>query len=384
MSDGRRFDSFCEHIEAQRFSGYDEYTRAHDISFADKLAGDPEMRVVFANLLDPDQLLARQKPGQIAMRVNKSIQAIERAEDPLFPVGRDTPEAWEPTHQRLVDDPDYLSKFVLNLVLPIAANVSERGKLLIATAQLSGRDGGLSVLEIGSSLGLNLKRFAMLGQAGLDYEEIQVMTDEDRNGDNRNDVDEARTLALNELIASRSFRLDRGVGMDIFHPENDEPYAQWAMSNSFYMGELLDRARTEQFSLLTEARPEQVSFEVLDASTDQPPEYDPFDIVYIPTMLYQLPKDERKAVVRNAHRWVTDDGLIVIQDFANLNRDGTGKFYKRNKWRWNYNLWARDLREGDRGFKKLMTAESGRVKRLTLEPALGELVVARETGLAPF
>lgn len=381
-----RWAEFRYRIEQQRESGPDIYTRAHDNAFADFLDESPRLQELIYDRL---AIFPALTPENVALRIPKSSQAMAMAEDENFPHGYETETAWRPLFERLVIDikdrtdaearelSSFQATYFMNLMLPVASNVSDRGKLLKAAALLHGKE-EVSVIDIGCSLNHSLKRLALYEEGGLTYEPVDVVAPDGA-------VDPGQTAEFNHLTQDAPLKLAPSVGVDIFDASRDTLFLNWARSNSFYPAELLDTDRRERFERLAAARPPEVGYKFLDIASPQTEKFDrDFDVAYFSTMMYQLTAEEIATALENAHGLVKPDGLIMVQDFVDCQPGGEMSFYPKEDWQdWHYSLWVKDMAAPEAGFRKYFTAETGRVKKIRLEPALGRLAVARQLDLVP-
>lgn len=373
------FTEFYGRLSSQSPAEVDEYAHAHDQAFIEYASEHEDFRAVIHGFLR--SFTYRLTPANAAFRILKSAQAMEMGvmgeHHDSFPRGYDSLEAWTEVFDRVVADRNYQSSYMMNLLLPVASNVPERGKLLKAVSLLHGNNEP-EVMEVGCSLRHNLRLLALSGTGEMDYRDVEVV-------DAQRQIAMTQTEAFNNLVHSTEFGLGESLGVDLWDADKDPRFAEWAKSNSFYMPELLEPSRVEQFTRLAEARLSQIGFMNMDATSTSDAEKvgRRYDIVYFCTMLYQLGGKSVEKALDNAHQWVKPRGLIVVQDFADFGPGGAPEFYPKEEWgSWRYNVWVKDMARRRQGFQKYLTAENGRARRVMLQPALGELAVAEEVGLA--
>ncbi len=381
-----RFEQFVELAVYQRDNklpqNADPYTRAYERSFANHLEKNDAFRQVFGDLLNdmPDI-----EPSNLMRRTLKTFQHLELSANPdVFPRNRSMVKEWDGSMQRLLTDEDYRDQFYGNIFLPIMSNVSERGVLLKAVVYLHGLREAGRVLDMGCSQNYVLKRLALEGRPDLPdlaYNQVAVMGRKGRKAV----LDPLLTHRLSVLLNRAPLELGPSVGIDIMPFDRDGRLTARAMSDSLYMGELVMDKLTRQRHILAHERVKNVSFVNADAETVTPDEIGGgnFDISYISTMLYQMPRETVKTIIANAERATHDDGIIVVQDFVRrMNPSGSLQFYKH--WPpYTYGLWVKDKTRPDLGFQKYFSVYSGRVENIIPHPALGRLPVGVALGLAP-
>ena len=368
-----------EAVEHHRQEAPEVYTAAFYGCFGEALA-DSSFDPLIGQILD---LCPKLQPSEAAYKVAKSVQALEQAQDPSFPVGRDHPEAWEPVFKRLVADDEYRGNFLTGITLPIASNVSERSKLLMASLVLKGKPGPINILDMGCSLNHIWTRLARYDLKALRYEDTEVMRTVPADIRSQPKKDYMQSWRLNHVLKNAEVTLGPSIGMDVHDAGRDPVFKNWASSNSFYMGELLDQKRRRQFDILNRAQPRQVGFLFGDITAWKPEATGRrFDVAYLSTMLYQLKPDEVTAALSNAERSLKPDGLVVCQDFVDVKPDGSFDFDK-HRGLWSYRVWVKDMARSEEGFQEYFRARTGRAREVVLGAGLGQLAMARELGLTP-
>jgi len=376
-----RFDLFKKGVELQKFSGPDRYTLAHDQEFATALEKSEELETDFREFFET---FNGSPPRLVALLIPKITQLMEWDRDPNFPKGRTTADKWYPTMKRLIRNPEYQELYLHHLRFPNSANISERYKLLKAALLLNGRTGPVSVLDAGCSLNNGLRRLAAYEDGEFPFSYTEVVQPESGRRPWSGAQDEAKTGIFNRLTQTWRLELGPSVGIDLIDAENDPEARARGRSHSFYMGELRHKEQIDKFDRISAIRHENVGYYFRDiAQQDLDIDGRQFDAVNLMTVLYQLQPNDVKAALVNAKKVVKPDGLIVVSDFVEFSPEGIPTFYPRWHWKGNFGVWVLDMQKQELGWQKYFSVESGRIKKVMLEPALGQLAVARETGLVP-
>jgi len=321
-----RLDCFVSWLESQRDSGPDVFTRAYNSSFADYVDKNADAQNYFGNFLEERHLVS---PSNVARLALKSFQAIEMADDSTFPLGRDNTDVWQRTFDKILGNSDYRTKFFLNLLLPIASNISERGKLLKAAVLLNGLEDEVTIADFGASLNQNLKRLAIYEEGNLTYNRVELFSRDTTNRIAVRREENSTTTSFNHLMRNSHLTIGPSIGFDLFNADRDEIFRNWARSNSFYMGELLDKKLTKQFDRLAGARPNNIQIQTRDiCGLDMQAYKSSFDVVYLSTILYQLTSDDVELAIKNAINCVKPDGLVVVQDFVEFDQNNFPRFYE--------------------------------------------------------
>lgn len=323
----------------------------------------------------------------IANRALRAVQAIEISADPFYPLGKTARGSWRPSLERAESD-EYYPTFDSNMQLYVGSNIADRGKVIPPIAAVHGKNGPVDVLEIGCSQNRILTKLSKHGDSRFRYGITRVVEDIPQDPHEPVTEDYLKSNYFSYLVQQKSFQLGRSMGIDL-HDADDTEAQTWADSCSLYPSECTARNR-RIYEELRALQPDNVQFfsgnfgapfdhERFAASLDG---NTAFDIVYLPTVLYQLPPDEQQAIMANAHKYVETDGLIVVQDFVEI--DDEDNIEVQDYWNWHYAIWVKDMSKGDEArFEKYMVADGGRVRKVALMPALGRLPLAKHYGLSP-
>lgn len=394
----------------------DPYLRAYYAHLDERLDNDEQTHNLVANFLTDATGRRQLSYLHAANLFFRAMQAVEMARDekrdngkPRYPRGKEQPEAWRETFDYILDPAgDVIDHFTVDLSRSVQSNIADRGKLLRVVQLLHHKDEQATILEIGCSQNHILKKAALHqnpAKRGFRYGHTEVMQhppDQAEPQAPRQPVrpagfDIVRTEVLNKLIQDRRrATIGQSLGIDIWDPYRDSAVALWARSCSFYPSELLDDRYTRDFDRLTREQPPEAGFYHADFGSNFDHERfearfpgsknNRFDLVFIPTMLYQLSGTERQAVIANAAQRVRPDGLVVVQDYVqgvpDKSDEVSGLEFYGNAWPdYSYSLWVWDMQQPDQGWQKYFDIESGRVRRIVIAPAVGQLAAARELGL---
>jgi hypothetical protein len=158
----------------------------------------------------------------------------------------------------------------------------------------------------------------------------------------------------------------------------------WARS-CFYTSEYhYDPARITEFDHWEETSLRQVQFfqgdiTVLDHDRFRHnfPYARQYDLAYFSTVAYQLGQAGMRAAIENVRPYLRPDGLILMQDFVDV--DSAGGIHFAAEWsKGSYALYGLELAREEEGFKKYFTVESGRVGKVVIEPVLGRAALTAE------
>lgn len=315
--------------------------------------------------------------------VNLSLRAFQKqllrhAQQWDYPKAFTEPQAWYDSFHYFLDEArPPADEITFDLCIRDAqSNVSERYKSLklignIFAARLGPKP---TVLDIGCSQNLGLKRLAanlpfapLKGSAAIFEPEAEKSFAGDSQLNDR----------LNNLLSSE-FALAHGVGVDIW-PKADPLVREWAKSCSFYPSELLQRQLLKSYERLEALDDPAVSFAHLDFAEPLPdaagrtarrglglPRY---ELVCFSTVLYQQNRQQLETMLANARLLVAEHGLIVVQDFARLDRLRPGRLVFEQSWfaqHYPYRTFVYDPTQPEAGFSELMRWQNGRCEKVAL------------------
>jgi hypothetical protein len=271
-----------------------------------------------------------------------------------YPEDFDTPEAWLEEAGGILDNPN--SHAILDYDLTqrrIQSNIADRykgPKLAILKEYPSRFRGPLNILDVGASLNLGLTKLVV----GDKFGQVEILDSSSRDAFVH---DTNATEYINHLINS-PLDVAGGVGVDIL-PGWDLNSREWIRSCSFYPSELLDLNRIEEFDRLVLANSildkhnrtksglnisgvnmDRLSFYIGDFAdrnsmrdfSHSPEAEAKFDVVTFITVMHQLSDMERTAMIDRAKNYLKPDGLIIVQDFMEINPDAPNGMDFPNHW----------------------------------------------------
>jgi hypothetical protein len=283
----------------------------------------------------------------------------------------------------------------------VQSNVAERYKAfkLIAHMYRDRLGSDPSILDVGCSLNLGLKKMALSGHHTFDSIEVLAQS----RGEVAKDYDLER--AANKLIASR-LAIGASMGVDVFSPDFNN--IEWVRSCSFYPGELLKPARIMTFDDLSHKEVAGIGFHRGDFTNDQEMAGLPtnfaktqwqnkrsrdevtqeslfemakfmgerhrekglFDMAVFCTSMYLMDQEQRLKSIERARGLVRRSGIIVIQDFAELDpREPTGlQFHENFSYdTYPYRTYVISPRGPEIRPQHIFSWENGRAHKLRLE-----------------
>jgi hypothetical protein len=283
----------------------------------------------------------------------------------------------------------------------VQSNVAERYKAfkLIAHMYRDRLGSDPSILDVGCSLNLGLKKMALSGHHTFDS--IEVVTQ--NRGEAARDYDLER--AANKLTASR-LAIGASMGVDLFSPDFNN--MEWVRSCSFYPGELLKPARIMAFDDLSHKDVAGIGFHKGDFTDEEEMAKLPtnfaktqwqnkrsreeitqesllemskfmgekhreeklFDMAIFCTSMYLMDQEQRLKSIERARRLVKRSGIIVIQDFAELDpQEPTGlQFHENFSYdAYPYRTYVVSPRGPEIRPQHIFSWENGRAQKLRLE-----------------
>ena len=130
-------------------------------------------------------------------------------------------------------------------------------------------------------------------------------------------------------LLRNSINLKFGLGIDKEDPDNETTH-NWRIACSFYPQELNKINSVLEFEKRIQAA-KKVDFLRNNLVSEKINTQHKFDIVIISTVLYQISSSKnRQIIINKAKKILKGDGVLIIQDFANL--DKTGNFDFSQSW----------------------------------------------------
>jgi hypothetical protein len=378
-----RFIELSDYLEHEAEWAPDNVMRAFHAKLGDRLfeSSDHAIKILNFRLMDhyPDMLLVN-----LANLNMRNGQHYYLQHDPEYPSEKhEEPEGWDEFFDALESDETVQATWWKNAERNVQSNIPARYYLPKLILLLAGYD-SVTLGDVGCSRNHGLKLQAIEDGQAIRYPLPKVMRRLEEGGLER---DARGEKAVAGLVHKTRLGIRNSVGFD--RVDMAEPDAlEWARSCAFYPGELKEPGRVRQFDMLEEADPPEVHFHQTDFSEFDEgrywqafPDQPKFDAMFLSAVLYQMSADKAAAVLDNAVRHTKEDGWLFVADHLDLDENENFLFHER--WeKWGFNLFGLNMAEPDKGFQKLISVESGRARKIILEPAIGELALAKAAGLA--
>lgn len=240
-------------------------------------------------------------------------------------------------------------------------------------------DRPLNIVSIGHSLGL-AERKLMLNETFSHVRLMDLIYAQDKRLYKES---HAGGLILNHEI-NRPLEIARCVAMDILPGDNDPASREWAIS-CFTPREQMNEAFMRDVHRLASVRPD--GYISLSGDFTLPQNLNRIntelgnrkaDVVLFPTVWYQLNQHDRAAMFQNGLDILSDDGLIVLQDFVEVRRSAykeppdsiessLDQLYFPNDWeKWTYRTLVLDPSRTGMEFKQALIFNDGRCGQVQL------------------
>ncbi len=295
--------------------------------------------------------------------------------------------AWKESIEFVCETPPAYEGFsydVLNRNLQ--SNVSGRYKAvsLIATAMQSRLGKRPSILDVGCSRNHGLKRLTLGKKYPFRYH-IAGRIIEDKLGNPLAANPDRRSTRKTREALDQGLRLNRSLGIDI-EPLDDEGNRAWARSCSFYPSELLDTRLVKEYDDLDQIERKSIGFYQADFSRVTAEELEEeapvsrFDMVTFSTVLYQASEEERTKMLKTATALLKPYGIILIQDFVDIDTDDPSRLVFYEHWHdepYKYRTILLDPKVRGGNFIEQFRWDNGRCNTL-LPPTDSKYTVAEE------
>lgn len=332
-----------------------------------------------------DFLINPQAPGYAEPKhaVLKLIRAIQSPLlRPEYRKQKQYPEAfldqdeWSKAIDWIMDNDALRDDFRYDLfVRLVGSNKPQRYVTIpLITGMLRERDGRfnepLRVLDFGCSLNMGLGKLAVGG-----FGQVEVI----ESSDQAETVNQEQTAFFNKF--ANTYALAEGVGIDIVN-FSDPGAKWWARSNSGYPSEWLNPDLEAEFAWVDDEKEHEnvrqlvADFSVRDSLDALELEQESYDVVMISTAAYELSPQRRSAAWKNALRYAKPDGIVIIQDFARVNKAGAIRFYEEmfdKPFKYHVNVIDKSMPKPTK--EPYLTYENGRCKKVRFES--GALAVYR-------
>ncbi len=313
-------------------------------------------------------------------------QLLKKHEEKNYPKAYTDDKLWYKDLSEMVNNPDTWAELFIDMRRNVSSNVSERYKAFKAIfLVLQERFNQPRVLDIGSSQNQGLKKLGL----NLPFEPVNVIEpilDHSERGYHLGTHEEAEEQ-LNQLLQT-PLQLGPSSGVDFFTPD-DPMNRDWAKACSFYPSELLDDNKLAKYDAIDQIDDvPNVDFIASDIFELEPKEViekyeEPFDVITVCTMMYQLSKEERIELKSKLREFTKEDGLIIYQDFVAKDAKSPAELYFYKHWfgkPYRYRTIVEDLSAPSIGLQEVFRWENGRcgrvhlcAGRLSLQGAVGTI-----------
>lgn len=292
------------------------------------------------------------------------------------------PEVCRAGIKRVLGSDDKLAKLEFNVMYrPVQSTVSSRGAgpKMIMRANKSRFRRPVNIASIGHSLGL-AERKLILGEPfdqvrlwDLIYADDKPLLRESQ----------AAGLILNHET-NRPLEIERCVAIDILPGDNDPAAREWAIS-CFTPREQMNKDFMNDVNRLASLRPDGYISLAGDftAAQNVAPMIKELgsrkaDYVILSTVLYQLSQQDRVAMLQNALDILSDDGMIILQDFVQARRSAyrdtpdsiessLEQLYFPSDWeKWTYRTLVLDPARTGMEFEEALIFNDGRCGQVRL------------------
>ncbi len=371
------YEEFQNELEFQaaHLPEHDLYVRAFSAAMLHLLEHDSDvaatMREVVKARLDKGNASATYL-SHLTLRACQRVFWFGFMTDPHFqtydaasyPIGYGDREKWLADLPRIILSEDEFLSYVRTRDLQ--SNIPDRYTSFKLLGQLYGNRFGVSpsILDVGCSADLGLKLLDK--NSGLFVPTIHRAYD----GDEIAELPVGLVEALHSKVTSGA-RIGESVGVDKTPPvslKDDNDTFQWIFACSLTPSEYMDKERKAQFYNLLAYKPEGVHFQQADFAEDGvtievPSGIEGFNMATFCTVIYQIPTSERDKVIANAKRHLLPNGIIVVQDFVNVDPDDPHNLVFPEHWfyeEYGYRTLVLDMQNEEVGFQEVFRWRNGR------------------------
>jgi len=370
-------------LQTEKPAGGDMRTSAYCEASRGLLQDDPDyQKIVNAVLFEREGVHPSDGVNLVLRALQKQLTKIPRSE---YPEAYTYPDPWkEALEYATQEGSSFHDEFITDIrTRNVQSNVSERYKAVALVANLMQERLGKkpSILDVGCSRNHGLKRLTM----GNKYRFSQVTAEElvvDNLGVPIKSIpDRQATYSVQEVLEP-GLRLGRSLGLDVVPIENEDN-KEWARSCSFYPSELLDREKVKAYDELDETERQNVGFyhgDFTDLNFEDFEGHSPvtrFDVVTFSTVLYQISSEKHEAMFENAKKLLKPNGIILIQDFAEIDLEDHSKLRFFENWfkePYLYRTIMLDPKIQNGGLIELFRWDNGRCNKLLSGSHLGRVV----------
>lgn len=362
----------------------DPYNRAFSEAWVQALTTDSNLADWYVDCVDFRAAFRPFSDSHAAGMTQKLLQwsLIESPDITDYPIGYDTPAAWQPVIDELASSEELREDFDgrLNAFDPVTS-VPERyiGTLIASSLLQSERhhDGDISVLDIGCSRNHGLGWLHARANP-------KAIWELNRPYPYLRQSSPTTQMQLNRLILPFATQYGAMYGVDQW-PIQDELMRRWfrvCRNPAEFLDPKIDAQQTMLESYLEQP---DVDIEFVHANfatpdlgdipaTDHTAGLDAdakFDVITSCTMKYLLKPDERRHVTDNAMNHLADGGIYVETGFCYVDQTANGdhpadQLVYLNDWRNPFSFETHVLRKGSEEFETILACDNGRCN--TIEP----------------
>jgi hypothetical protein len=292
--------------------------------------------------------------------INFTLRALQKQllrVDASYPENFVTTRAWTDAIANLEAEPERLVEFETDTrTRSVQSNVVERYKAFKLTAILLAEriSDSPRMLDVGCSRNHGLKKL----KANLPFQPVTLDV-----------APESRwSQVFLDMLVNTTMRQPTGMGPSV--GADIVPYlagadAEWARSCSFYPSELLYKPAVAEYDYLDTNNFRDVAFALADFTSQgflEPVRTREFDMITASTVLYQFSSVERQRAREHFRDLLSDNGVIVYQDFAEPSANGRDlQFFER--WHEPYNYRTLVEFAGDERVYELFRWNNGRCSK---------------------
>jgi hypothetical protein len=373
-------------------SRYDNVARMiHDMA-TDPVIDDPILQEIYGGI---DTILSEREDFRTLIRarlishpdatttetgylISRCIQFELLKENSAYP-HEGVPDDWAEKINELLDDPvSHESIFESLMTRSLQTNVPDRYKsvhLIFKWLEANGRLGRAPLwMDIGCSQNFGMKRAWTMGKIDTEgrfdsYSDTEVYIPDEQHQDL---VRHPRLTEAVGFLLNQEVRFHIGTGLDkqdMYDPE----VRLWA--KSCLRPTEISSPQKGSFDYFDNINPKQVTFTQLDVLSEDATQFmevssddiGNYDVVSAVTMAYQLSEPERLKLFEVINRYARPNGVVIIQDFAQLDPQDTARLKFEDDWfamPYNYRTFIFDKLRPEAGFKEIMHWSSGRCENL--------------------
>lgn len=390
----QRMSKLEDEFEVQRKSPQGEDTRIGACNEAFQ-----ELYIPRTPLYDIFEAAFEKRPDLSSVHANRlAVRALQRhglrrSLEINYPESFLTKESWRELGMDILGDQNSRRVFKHDMLNnSVTTNWADRGKSvkLLALMMEERFDHPLRILELGCGQN-HIQKKLMLNSMdpGFQFGSARVMRPMSGHelGSTQIEEDKDTGIKLNKMLSSGRIAIASSMGIDKETIKRRDGI-EWVRSQ-FYPTEYLNPICLEEFDLLESTSPPNVHFsradimELADFSSNafkRIMRHGPYDIVFIPTVLYQLSPEGINAADLVATRAANpENGLKVYQDFINVDPTNPNELVLTHWGPYNYCTIIEDMQTP--GKKEIVFIwKGGRCDEVQIGP--GELMVDGELAKA--